>query len=138
MAVSSASFRVVTFLILIIAALMTVASSQVTAPAPAPTSDGWILELTMVGEGIGDMVGAMLKGIGYLVVAVMGTDFCCVPLDDRSYIFFMVTNTHLGPSLLSFYASNLPFFFGLPGNFLLNDGITFGKLVLSHSRWPLT
>jgi len=40
MAVSSASFRVVTFLILIIAALMTVASSQVTAPAPAPTSDG--------------------------------------------------------------------------------------------------
>ncbi|BAT78787.1 arabinogalactan protein 41-like [Vigna umbellata] len=44
MAVSSASFRVVTFLILIIAALMTVASSQVTAPAPAPTSDGTTID----------------------------------------------------------------------------------------------
>lgn len=40
MAVSSASFRVVSFLCLIFAALMTVASSQVAAPAPAPTSDG--------------------------------------------------------------------------------------------------
>jgi len=40
MAVSSASLRVVAFLSLILAALMTVASSQVTAPAPAPTSDG--------------------------------------------------------------------------------------------------
>ncbi|TKY74131.1 Arabinogalactan peptide 16 [Spatholobus suberectus] len=42
MAVSSASYRVVAFLGLIFAALMTVASSssQVTAPAPAPTSDG--------------------------------------------------------------------------------------------------
>nr|KYP58636.1 Arabinogalactan peptide 16 [Cajanus cajan] len=40
MAVSSASFRVVAFLGLIFAVLMTVASSQVTAPAPAPTSDG--------------------------------------------------------------------------------------------------
>ncbi|QCE15636.1 Arabinogalactan peptide [Vigna unguiculata] len=44
MAVSSASFRVVTFLFLIIAALMSVASSQVTAPAPAPTSDGTTID----------------------------------------------------------------------------------------------
>nr|AFK45949.1 unknown [Lotus japonicus] len=40
MAVSSASFRVVVFLGLIYAALMTVACSQSIAPAPAPTSDG--------------------------------------------------------------------------------------------------
>ncbi|RDX65096.1 Arabinogalactan peptide 16 [Mucuna pruriens] len=40
MGVSSASLRVVGFLSLMIAALMTVASSQVTAPSPAPTSDG--------------------------------------------------------------------------------------------------
>ena len=41
MAVSSASsFRVVFFLGLIYAALMTVASSESAAPAPGPTSDG--------------------------------------------------------------------------------------------------
>ncbi|KAL2339656.1 hypothetical protein Fmac_007596 [Flemingia macrophylla] len=40
MAVSSASFRVVAFLGLIFSFLMTVATSQTTAPAPAPTSDG--------------------------------------------------------------------------------------------------
>ncbi|KAG5019171.1 hypothetical protein AAZX31_06G119300 [Glycine max] len=44
MAVSSASLRVVAFLSLILAALMTVASSQVTAPAPAPTSDGTTID----------------------------------------------------------------------------------------------
>nr|AFK36294.1 unknown [Lotus japonicus] len=38
--VSGASFRVVVFLGLIYAALMSVACSQSTAPAPAPTSDG--------------------------------------------------------------------------------------------------
>ncbi|ESW09559.1 hypothetical protein PHAVU_009G137200 [Phaseolus vulgaris] len=47
MAVSSASVRVATFLILIIAALMTVASSEVTAPAPAPTSDGTTIDQTI-------------------------------------------------------------------------------------------
>lgn len=40
MAVSCASFRVVAFLSLIFASLMSVACSQSIAPAPAPTSDG--------------------------------------------------------------------------------------------------
>nr|KYP72122.1 Arabinogalactan peptide 16 [Cajanus cajan] len=40
MAFSSDSCRVAIFLGLIFAALMTVASSQSMAPAPAPTSDG--------------------------------------------------------------------------------------------------
>ncbi|XP_061348174.1 arabinogalactan protein 41 [Gastrolobium bilobum] len=44
MAVSSASFRVAVFINLIIAALMTVACSQPTAPAPAPTSDGTAID----------------------------------------------------------------------------------------------
>ncbi|KAE9608903.1 hypothetical protein Lal_00020481 [Lupinus albus] len=42
MAVSCASLRVVAFLGLIYAALMSVASSQ--SPAPAPTSDGTTLD----------------------------------------------------------------------------------------------
>ncbi|KAG5036143.1 hypothetical protein AAZX31_04G219200 [Glycine max] len=44
MAISSASFRVVAFLSLLLAALMTLASSQVTAPAPAPASDGTTID----------------------------------------------------------------------------------------------
>jgi len=40
MAVSCASFRVVAFLGLIYATLISVACSQSIAPAPAPTSDG--------------------------------------------------------------------------------------------------
>jgi hypothetical protein len=40
MAVSSSSIRVVAILSLIFATLMSVASSESMAPAPAPTSDG--------------------------------------------------------------------------------------------------
>lgn len=44
MAVSCASFRVVAFLGLIYATLISVACSQSIAPAPAPTSDGTTID----------------------------------------------------------------------------------------------
>ncbi|KAE9603984.1 hypothetical protein Lal_00001797 [Lupinus albus] len=44
MAVSNASLRVVTFLGLIYATLVSLASSQSHAPAPAPSSDGTTID----------------------------------------------------------------------------------------------